>query len=366
MKDYSNDTVPLLIPTKRGGIQGVRIVLTSSEEDKVLFEKELQDLEEEQNKNVRGFREVIDLISASGKPVIAQNSLDDFTFIHSKFLSSLPSSIDEFKQSLSSFFPYIIDMGHLLKEFNPSGNSNNIPAASSFLRSRFFAPIDIDIPLKGTPDEMNNGKIHGHNVVQISHLFAKLYSILKRDKHHVSVDKSLALDNFANIFDPCSSPLLENSDEDVRISSGSMRRLSCDDMVFLWGFRNGLSARELKTLLSRSQEAFSAEFDVQLVDRSCAVVAFRQPGFAGAFVNAMGSGGASHEGLKELISEGLRAANYGTYKCACNMGIWDSILADSLDQVVMSADQSALDSHGRSPYEIWWDDDTVLNLDDDI
>lgn len=78
--------------------------MTSSKEDKILFEvilqisffffslwrqdfhgvvscnlysqKELQDLEEEQSKNVRGFREVIDLISASQKPVVAHNTLD--------------------------------------------------------------------------------------------------------------------------------------------------------------------------------------------------------------------------------------------------------------------------------------------------
>uniref|UniRef100_A0A803MFR3 Uncharacterized protein n=1 Tax=Chenopodium quinoa TaxID=63459 RepID=A0A803MFR3_CHEQI len=291
MKEHSDDIVPLLIPTKRGGIQGLRMVLTSSKEDKILFEKELQDLEEGQGKNVRGFREVVDLISASGKPIIAHNSLH------------------------------------------------------------------------GTPDEMNEGKIHGHNVLQISHLFAKLYSIIKRGPQHINEDNSLVLKNFANIFDPCSCPL-ENSDEDVRISSGSIRRLSCNDIVFLWGFRSGLSAGDLKTLLCRSHEVFSAEFDVKLVDKSCAVVAFRRPGLAGAFINAMGSGGACHEGLTELIAEGLRAANYETYKCVYNMSKWDSNLADSLDQVMMSADQFPVDSYKRSPYEIWWDDNTVLNLDD--
>ncbi|KAL2935858.1 Poly(A)-specific ribonuclease PARN-like [Bienertia sinuspersici] len=337
LNEFSDDTVPLLIPTKRGSTQSVRV-------------KELEDLEEEQSKNVRGFREVIDLISASQKPVVARSSLEDFTFIHSKFLSPLPPSIDEFKSSLSSYFPYIIDMGHLMKEFNPSGIMSNVPAASSFLRR--------------APDEMNDGKTHGHNILQISHLFAKLYSIMKRSQHHVSEGKSLVLENFANIFDLRSSPPLEHSDDDVRLSSNSMRKLSCDDMAFVWGFRNGLSAGDLKRLLSKSHEAFSDEFDVQLVDKSCAVVAFRKPGYAGAFITAMGSGETCNEGLKELISEGWRAASYETYKCACNMVKWDPDLADSLDCAVMSTDNFPVESHGRSPYEIWWDDDTVLNLDD--
>lgn len=216
----------------------------------------------------------------------------------------------------------------------------------------------------GTPEEMSEGKIHGQNVLQISQIFAKLYSIMKPGQHHINEGKNLALDNYANIFDPCSSVSLENSDDDVRISSGNTRRLSCNDMVFLWGFKSGLSVGELKSLLSKSHEAFSSEFDVRVVDKSCVVVAFQQPELAGDFVKAMGSGGTCHEGLTELTSLGLRAANYETYKCACNLSRWDSDLADSLDQVVTSADQFPVDSHGKSPYEIWWDDDTVLNLDD--
>lgn len=361
LKEFSDDIVPLLVPTKRGDTQGIRIVLTSSKEDKILLEKELQSLEEGQSKRVRGFREVIDLISASQKPVVAHSSLNDFTFIHSKFLTPLPPTFDEFKCSLTSVFPYIVDLGHLMKEISPLRRMNSLPAASSFLRSRVFAPVDIDIPLKGTPDEMNEGKIHGHNVLRISHLFAKLYSVLKR---HGGSGESLALENYANTFDPYCDSSLENTDDDVSISSGCMRRLSCDDLVFLWGFKSGLSARELKRLLSKSHEAFSEEFDVRLVDKSCAVVAFWQPGFSGAFLDAMNSGGACHEGLREMISEGLRAANYKTYKRVCDMGKWDSELADSLDQALRSTDAFPVDNHGRSPYEIWWDDNTVVDLDE--
>lgn len=39
-------------------------------------QREQQCKEEDENKHVRGFREVIDLISASQKPVVAQNSLN--------------------------------------------------------------------------------------------------------------------------------------------------------------------------------------------------------------------------------------------------------------------------------------------------
>lgn len=304
------------------------------------------------------------MISASQKPIVAHNSLDDFSFIHSRFLSPLPPTVDEFKVSLRSIFPYIIDLGHLMKEISPLRSMNSLPAASSFLRNRFFAPVDIDIPLEGAPSEMKEGKIHGHNVLRISHLFAKLSSVLKLKQCQVSGGNSFALENYANSFGPCCENALEASDEDGELSSGSMRRLMCDDLVFLWGFRNGSSAGELKRQLSRYHEAFSEEFDVKLIDKSCAVVAFWRPGLVGAFLDAVNSEGSGHEGVREMMSEGLRIANYGTYKRVCEMGIWNSDLADSLDQAVRSTDQLHIDSHARSPYEIWWDDNTVINLDE--
>ncbi|XP_074316694.1 poly(A)-specific ribonuclease PARN-like [Silene latifolia] len=367
LKEFSDEIVPLLIPTKNGSTQGVRVVLTASKEDKDIFEKELEDQEEEQSKRVRGFREVIDLISASQKPIVVHNSLDELTSIHSKFLSPLPPSFEEFKGSLGSFFPHVIDLGHLMKEINPKGSTNNIAAASSLLRSRFFSPVTIDIPLKGTEDEMDGGKVHGHNVLRLSHTFAKLYSILKRNHRHLSNDNSFTLEKYANIFNTCSSSPLESSDNDGdnRTASGSIRKLSCDDLIFVWGFREGLSSGELKRLLSGSHEAFSGDFDVRLVDQSCAIVAMRQPGLTEAFLDSMKSGGTDHVRLRILISEGLRAANYETYRRIFDITKWDYNLADCLDTVVISSDQFPLDSHeSRSPYEIWWDDDTVLNLDE--
>lgn len=44
------------------------------------IQTELQNIEEEQTKRVRGFREVIDLISASQKPVVSHNSLNGALF----------------------------------------------------------------------------------------------------------------------------------------------------------------------------------------------------------------------------------------------------------------------------------------------
>ena len=38
LEDFSDDLVPLIIPGKDGATQEVRVILTSSKEDKVLFQ----------------------------------------------------------------------------------------------------------------------------------------------------------------------------------------------------------------------------------------------------------------------------------------------------------------------------------------
>ncbi|XWS31189.1 hypothetical protein CRYUN_Cryun23aG0056100 [Craigia yunnanensis] len=329
--EFSDDLVALKIPTKGGGTQAVRVILTSSKEDKSLFEKELQNVEEEQNKKIRGFREVIDLISASQKPVVSHNTLNDFSVIHSKFIAPLPFNVDEFLCSLRSVFPHIFDVNHLMKEIGPLESVTNIPGAISYLKNRFFVPIDMEISHGALLDE---GKIHGQTVVRICHLFAKLYSVLKITPGAVqSTDENVTslLDGYANVFKSCSRSSQESVDGGIRIWTKSPRKVGCEYLVFLWGFRDKLSARMLKSLLQGSHGVFSEEFDVCLVDKSCAIVIFLRPNLSQDLLDVMSSEGISGS-LRELVSEGLRAAGYETYKRACSLGLWEANLASSLDK----------------------------------
>ncbi|XP_058196666.1 poly(A)-specific ribonuclease PARN-like isoform X2 [Rhododendron vialii] len=363
LRDFSDDLVPLLSPAKGGGTQAVRVVLTGSKEDRETFERELENLEEEQNKRVRGFREVIDLISASQKPVVAHNSLNDFSFIYSNFLSSLPSSMDEFRSCLHLVFPHILDVSYLMKEIGPLRKVTNLPAAISFLKGRFFSPIDMEISHQA---DGNEGKIHGHNVLRISELFAKLCSILKISPETLKDDDShlpLVLQGYANTFTPHSTNSQDPVDEDVSIWTDNPRKVECKDLVFLWGFRGGMSAKMLNKLLRDSHEVFSEEFDVRFLDRSCAVVVFWKSGSSETFLEAIDSGGKCCESLREMISEGLRAADYQIYRRACRLGLWKSDLADSLDKAVAECDSNS-EADSTGPLEICWNNDLMINLDD--
>ncbi|CAL5374754.1 unnamed protein product [Camellia sinensis] len=159
----------------------------------------------------------------------------DFTFIYSKFLSSLPSSMDEFRCSVRLVFPHILDVSHLMKEIGLMKKVTNLPAAISYLKRRFFAPIDMKI---------------SHQVDENGHLPS-------------------VLEDYTNIFNPGSTSSQDHTiDEDVSVWTDNRRKVDSKDLVFLWGFRGGMSARTLKKLLHDSRDVFSEEFDVRLLDKS--------------------------------------------------------------------------------------------------
>ncbi|KAL6563500.1 hypothetical protein OROGR_002459 [Orobanche gracilis] len=338
LKEYV-DVVPLQFPLKVKGVQTVRVVLTSSEEDRNILEKEIEDKVHEKRELVLGFREVIDLISASQKPVVAHNSLNDFAFIHSKFLAPLPITTDEFTSSLLSVFPHILDVNHLMKEIGAFEKMNSISGAISYLESRFSAPINMEISNRAETDKVD---VHGHNVLRVCQLFVKLCSILK-----ISLEVPEDYDA-----------------DDVRIWTGNSKLIGVGKLVILWGFKSGISARDLKDLLRDSHDVFSEEFDVRLIDRTCAVVVFWTPGFSERFLRMMGSGDNLSGEMKDRILEGLRASGYKTYRRVCESGLWKSDLAECLDQAM---DENGVLSGAESGQErsvIYWNDDEMINLDD--
>ncbi|KAL6967921.1 poly(A)-specific ribonuclease [Sarracenia purpurea var. burkii] len=271
--------------------------------------------------------------------------------------------MDEFRSSLRLVFPHILDVGHLMKEIGPLKKANNLPATISYLKRRFFAPIDMEIYHQVDADE---GKVHGHNVLMISELFANLCSILKISPERLEVENghlSSVLEGYANIFVPSAMSSQDPMDEEISVWTDNTRKVDSKDLVFLWGFRSGISTRMLKKLLRDSHEVFSEEFDVRLLDKSCAVVVFSNSSLSESFLELMESGGRSCQSLREMISEGLMATGYQTYRRACKFGVWETDLAHSLDKTLAGAD-SLPEPHSKEPSEICWNSDLMINLDD--
>ncbi|XP_038899639.1 poly(A)-specific ribonuclease PARN-like isoform X2 [Benincasa hispida] len=365
LMEFSDDLVPVVIPAKSGGTRAIRAILTSSKEDKILLEKELQNLEEEENKKIRGFREVIEMISASQKPIISYSSLNDFTFIHSKFLAPLPTNIDEFASSLHLVFPRVLDVKHLMSKIGGLNKPTSITSALSYLKNHYYAPVDLDIPVEATG---NDHKFHGHNAIWLCHLFAKVCSVLKIDLDGVQSNnnKRLAsmLDECANVSSSFSPYHHKPEDENIKIWAKNAIKVSCRHLIFLWGFRDGMTARLLKTALEGSHEVFCEEFDVRFVDKKCAIVVFWQPGLSETFLDAINSDGIVGS-LREMVSEGLRAAGYETYKRVCRLDLWEADLAESLERAMLEEHHSILEAEPETVrLDINYSNDSLIYLND--
>lgn len=211
---------------------------------------------------------------------------------------------------------------------------------------------------------VNEGKIHGHNVVLICQFFTKLCFLLKITPNSVQASAE-CMKEYAKVFNLCltsSEELLD--DRDVKVWTSNTRKVSCENLVFLWGFRSGISAGMLKSLLQGSHEVFSNEFDVRLVDKSCAIVVFWQSILSETLLHLLNSEELSGF-LREMVADGLRAAGYETYQRACELSLFGADLADSLDKTLEDPPDCFFEKNPEMrPSEFCWCSESVINLDD--
>lgn len=215
------------------------------------------------------------------------------------------------------------------------------------------------------PATENEGKMHGYNVVRICHLFAKLCSILKIPHSSTLYDTEVlppALEEHANIFNGFSSSG-QQINEDVKVWMKNTRKVSCEQLALLWGFGSGMTAGKLKSMLQKSHDVFSEEFDVRLVDKNCAIVVFWQPGLSAIFLDVMNSKEVFGT-LREMISKGLRAVSYEAYKKVCRLGIWEANLTESLIRAMEEDPDYLVEANPETKLrEIYWSSDSMINLD---
>ncbi|XP_078434958.1 polynucleotidyl transferase, ribonuclease H-like superfamily protein isoform X2 [Wolffia australiana] len=364
LKSYFENLVPLITPDKDGGVKEVKVVLTSSEEDKSLLLNEIQCLEEENEKKFRGFREVIDMIACSQKPIITYNALNDFTFIHSKFIGPLPSSLEEFMCSLRMVFPYVVDINYLMRELDALRKTNSMPAAISQLSKQFFVPVKIEIPEKASK---TTGQHHGHLALKITSLFAKLSLLLNinHSDHQTSDNPGLrSIDGYANVFPPSNTVLLDNEDRYEDEVPANVEKVRTSNIIFIWGFGFMGSTEKTKDLLTGSHSIFSEDFDLAMASRNCAVVAFKNPCSCHELLREVASGSIAGSPLAEMIGNGLKIAGFEAYGRALEVGLWDDELADSLEKsFALNCDNRHLCGRKESA-ETSWNNQLAINLDD--
>ncbi|RCV31261.1 hypothetical protein SETIT_6G162600v2 [Setaria italica] len=350
----SDDLVPLVVPDKAGAARAVCVIFTSSKEDKNLLLMDIHKSEEEQNLKFRGFREVIDLLSSSQKPIISYNCLNDLTMMHSKFVAPLPPNMHEFMCSLKMVFSNVVDISHLWRQIGPLRKAKNIQAALSYLQRQYFVPMEIKIPQQDVTSSVTKNE---QNVLRITKLFAKLSNLLKisPECQLQSGEQCAAVEEYCNIFYP--SCMVEDSDDvDFANEPDTAKTVSTDNIIFLWGFREK-SAKELKSYLPGLHQVFSEDFEVKLLDRTCSALIFRNSDTAMQLLEEISLESSS---LNSFFSEGLKAAGFEVYRKACRLGLWDSDLAEALEGVSSEIAASTLSECNSSP--IYWNSSLMLDL----
>ncbi|KAI8596119.1 ribonuclease H-like domain-containing protein [Dissophora ornata] len=85
-----------------------------------MTEKQLKEQRQQQQETVkrdvekaRGFRAVIDILSACGKPIVGHNVVIDLAYILSQFVGPLPPTMEEYKLMIHQTFPTVIDTKYI-------------------------------------------------------------------------------------------------------------------------------------------------------------------------------------------------------------------------------------------------------------
>lgn len=200
-------------------------------------------------------------------------------------------------------------------------------------------------------------QMHGQNVVMISQLFAKLSTIQKSDRSSVQSNEDLqALDS-----DEHANSITAN-DENVKVWSKNSRRVSSENLVFIWGLSKKMTAAMLKNVLEKSHAVFAQEFDVKYVDRTCAVVVFWESGSSETFLSAVNNEEQLVGCLREMVAEGVSVAGYETYRRACRLGFWEADLAEALDKALESSDTDG--DFDTKLSDINWSSELTINFDE--
>nr|GMD67023.1 poly(A)-specific ribonuclease PARN-like [Ipomoea batatas] len=174
---------------------------------------------------------------------------------------------------------------------SPSAGSCTVPSPSSRSNPELnigeMLETDQSKKTEAISTKADSVKSHGHNVLKISELFAKVCSILKVDpkapeaiEHRSNASSSRMLCKYF--------ACLSDNEEDVRVRAKAVKELA----VKMWSSCGG------------SRVGFPLDSSLGALD-SCS--------------------------LKEMVSEGIRAASYDAYVKVCKLGLWKANLADSLE-----------------------------------
>ncbi|KAG0295944.1 hypothetical protein BGZ98_001170 [Dissophora globulifera] len=93
----------------KGGHINITHGTKMSDRDLEQQKKQQQETIQREVENARGFRSVIDMLSACGKPIVGHNIVVDLAYILAQFVGPLPQTMEGYKRMIHQTFPIVID-----------------------------------------------------------------------------------------------------------------------------------------------------------------------------------------------------------------------------------------------------------------
>ncbi|KAF7016884.1 hypothetical protein CFC21_030403 [Triticum aestivum] len=351
-----------------------RVVYTDNNEDSILLMKDVQeDLFRRRKAKVEsaiGIRHVIDLIASERKLIVGHSCFLDIAQVYSKFIGPLPSSIKEFALAINRIFPHVVDTRHLMSASDAVQHlmrqkSKALSSAFSLLCPAFHstageasipAPVRIEVEADETTLScFASGAKHeaGYDAFMTGCVFAQLCAHIGvkfedfTPKENLEMNKKMK--KYINLLPPSF-----NSGTVLDLRTGMERADACyklrypaavhDNIVLIWGFQSGLSAKDIKGCICKVFGPASVT-TVFSIDSTAVLIQFSKQESVNDFMDLKATLEKQDSAISLLhplstILEGgqTRAANYDTYRDICSSSVTKYFFADQANAVCSASD----------------------------
>ncbi|XP_054798382.1 poly(A)-specific ribonuclease PARN isoform X2 [Prosopis cineraria] len=374
VRKHFKDIFYVSVNSEDSGLQHMVVYTDSRDELKSLL-KEVQD-EHQREVEMKiqaavGFRHVVDLLSSEQKLIVGHNCFLDIAHVYSKFIGSLPSTVQDFVSSVNKYFPYIVDTkillnGNYLLQKRMKKSPKSLASIFAFLCQQIavgFKSSDV-VSLTAMKVEIeandsrssswNPGGKHeaGYDAFMTGCVFAQLCSHLGVDFKSNDSSQHLALNEkirkYINLLylNWLHGDIIDLSTGDRVGDFGihdlkrqQRQKILFENVVLIWGLPFKLRTSEVRDCITKVYGPTSV-VAVYRLDESAVFVQLSKTELVSDFLSLKdkleGPGSplsVSHPFAKLLEGGNTCAASYDTYKEICGSPLSEILFADQAKAV---------------------------------
>ncbi|EFJ28195.1 hypothetical protein SELMODRAFT_451150 [Selaginella moellendorffii] len=363
-----DDLVPMIEDNEKEATQ-VKVIYTGSSEHKIALQADLDkaklDLMECDVMEAVGFRQVIDAISESKKPIVGHNCVLDLAHIYNKFIGPLPDNYSGFCNVIHELFPAVIDTKYMLKVLRTSISTTSLYPVYSYYfgedakkntKTKAHSTVNVEIAdgfHKYSDAELKHEA--GFDAYMTGAIFAQLWrTVVSNPTEFYALSKKIlrgthAISEFSNllymgwaghfVLDLKTGKEAKGSKALPERESYSARRPASDAAVIVWSQDPVGSSRQLQKLVKSCFEEtqFSSEVEVIPVSENAAFLAFKSLRSSEEFSQALESIKTKRKKLNtiaaRLSSSGLEGARFGTFEKLCKSELSTFNIGDAIQSI---------------------------------